>query len=412
MGQRLLAKTNRIGVLKQPTWGTKLATNTNYQTILNNAKVSIPDPAVNMSTFDYTSSDGLLVEANRIYTDSVTGLKKLNFAGFAYKEQLAIELAAIFQSIVEYKIYADAESTSGDATITVGSVVGLGVGQTISMTGVTFGSTHHSATAVIASIGTGTIEVATGYEPEQSTIADVTVTDVPKEFTLNNTLIDYATVGILASIAHQNGSTVTDGVKLNDAVLDTYTLSINNDGQGIERLLKREGTWVGRTMETEQDFTGTWTTTASPTYYKDFILNLVLGSDTFNGVCWKNFSLKIDRNITPECAVNGIAGNYLSTLAVEATIDIPYTDATYTVFGSYIAGDNVQFQLYSYATGILNAYVNGGISIAGVSGKLKSNPFQYDGEYQALRLVIEISKQPTVLLPMIVIADGIEWSLT
>ena len=407
MAQRLLAKTAKFGVLKQSDWATKTTVSSNFKTILQNNKVTVPDPAVNITTFDYISSEGLLQEANRQYVDKYAELKKLPFAGFAHKEQLATELAYIFQDVIEY-VGATVDTTADDNIIAIGTTTGFAIGQTVSIAGETFDG---NATTTIIAVTAGT-SISLLDAPDTG-VGDalLTIVDYPKEFLINNDVIDFAAnEGYVAGVAFQtyNDTSAGDGILLHKAIMDTYTLSINNEGTGTDKLLKREGTWVGNEITESLDFSGTWVAPpATPTYYKHFTLNLTIGSTTYSNICWKNFSMKIDRAVTPICMVNGYASNYLTMPTIEVTIDIPYTDDNYAIFNKYIAGENVEFNLSTITDGIANAYHGSNLTIQTDSGILKSNPYQYDGEYLGLRLVFDVTRPTTGLIPIVIFADGI-----
>jgi len=416
MPKRILAKTARLGYHKQDnagaTWDEVGTSNTAYKEILFNAKVTVPEPSVMISNFDYAGNTGSIVREDRVYVDGTSELSKINFSGFAYKENLARELSAIMQKVVEYNLYRDNASTQqGASEITVVDLIGIAVGQTVSVTGTTFDG-GESTTAVITAINTETGVLTLDKVVDKNlTDVDMTIVDCPKEFIPDDTVIDFANdEGYLYTIAHQNynGTSAGDGVKLDNAILESYTLSIANEGaSGLDKLLKTEGTWVGNVLTPNVDFTGIWSPApATPTYYKNFTLALTIGSTSYTNLCWKNFQIKFDRTVNRICDTTK-ANNYTTELKIEATIDIPYNDATYGIFSKYKQGDNVSFNFYSCADGILNTYHGSNLGITSTKGILKANPYQYDGEYVALRLSIDILKPIGGFYPVIIMADNI-----
>lgn len=416
MPKRILAKTARLGYYKQDnagaTWDEVGAPNTAYNEILFNAKVTVPEPSVMISNFDYAGNTGSIVREDRVYVDGTSELSKINFSGFAYKENLARELSAIMQKVYEYNLYeGNATTTLGEYEITVVNWSGMATGQTISIAGATFND-GLDTTATITAINTETGAVTLDVIVDQTLLdVDMTVVDCPKEFVPDDTVIDFANdEGYLHTIAHQNynGTSAGDGVKLDNAILESYTLSIANEGaSGLDKLLKTEGTWVGNVLTPDIDFTGTWVPApATPTYYKNFTLALTIGSTSYANLCWKNFQIKFDRTVNRICDTTK-ANNYTTELKIEATIDSPYNDATYGIFSKFKQGDNVFFNFYSYADGILNAYHGSNLAIISTKGILKANPYQYDGEYVALRLSIDILKPIDGFDPVIVMADNV-----
>ncbi len=412
-GKRILAKTAKVGYFRQKNgssvWDEVGLVNTAFKEVLVNAKVTTPDPTPVISNFDYAGDTGTSIRSDRIYIDGNSELKSINFSGFAYKEAIAMELASIFQDVTEYSSYT-VDTTADDTTVSIASsILGLGTGATVTIAGATF---HGETSTTIDSIDTLSSTITLRDAPDDTiTGGTMTVVDSPKEFTPNDAVIDFASnEGYLYTIAHQmyNGTGVGDGVKLDNALLQSYTLSITREGaSGIDKLLKREGTWVGNVMTPSLDFTGTWTTPpASPTYYKDFRLDLVVDGVTYSNLCYKDFSIKFDRTITPICDTSK-ANNYLTQWSAEATINIPLTDSTYLFLAKYKAGANVSFNFYCIPDGIPNTYHEDNFGITVSSGKLKNNPYGYDGEYGALKLDIAVNRPTAGYAPTVIFADGI-----
>lgn len=416
MSKLILAKTAKLGYFNQvPSgspvtgWGKVGLVNSVYNTVLKNSKSITPNPAVVVENIDTTSSDGLLNEQNRVFVDNLSGLKEIPFSGYAYKEQLAFELASVTQGFTQYSTYICDTNGGDEITITSISVAGLYIGQTIEIDGATFfGGTK--TTTTITNIDGFTVSIADACD-DTLTDAELTVLDYSKEFIYNNSVIDFAAnEGRLTTVAFQtyNGSSAGDGVKLDNAVLDSYTISINNQGSGTDKLMKTEGVWKGNTLTTDLDFSGTWVApTSDPTYYKNFKLNLTIDGTNYENICWKNFQIKFERGLDTMCRTNGVATNYISVPKITATIDIPYTGSNYAFYSKYVEGVNVGFKIYNEENPNSWYHVlDGNLAIEVESAILTANPYQYDGEYLSLRLEMEILKPSGTMKPIFFMGDS------
>ena len=63
---------------------------------------SVPDPGVTIDGYDdMTGNGGVMNEYTNVNVNNVSGLKMINFAGYAIKETLAQHLIAVFQKVTE-----------------------------------------------------------------------------------------------------------------------------------------------------------------------------------------------------------------------------------------------------------------------------------------------------------------------
>jgi len=346
-----------------------------------------------------------MAEANRSFIDAVRGLKVISSSHSAIKQQIAMHLSSLFQVVSEgvTGVKIDLVDENPECAVTGGDIDDLAVGQTIAITGVTFGSAE---TTTIQTIGSGVIVLT---DAPDSTVSDapVIILDYPKSFTFYVGNLDFANNnGYLFTLAFRED--VTSGGKLLlNAIMDAYSLSINNEGNGTERLLMEEGTYKGNEMLTGKTFSGTWTAfPTTKTFFKDFTLDLTYNDVAYTGVCWKNFKLDFTVNVTPICNVNGKAGNYLVTITPECTIEIPYNDTTKEIFNDYIEGEvDCSIEFYNSTT---EGKVDGDLWI-GFSGEITANPFLNSGEYNRLRLIIKPLRPTAGWGTVLKMSDSIEW---
>ena len=409
MAIEILNRKTRLGVLQQSKASNHCAApkdeTANFITLATNAGVPVPDPNVIRNEINYLAANGVMAEASRSFIDSVSGLKAINFSDYAIKQQIAMHLAAMFQVVSEgvTGVTIDLDDENPECAVTNGEITDLAVGQTIAITGVTFGG---NSTTTIQTIGEGVIILT---DAPDSTVLDapVIVLDYPKSFTFYDGNLDFAAnSGYLFTLAFHED--ITNGGKLLlNSIMDAYSLSINNEGNGTERLLMEEGTYKGNEMLTGKTFSGTWTAfPTTKTFYKDFTLNLTYNGVAYNSVCWKNFKLDFTANVTPICNVNGKAGNYLVTITPECTIEIPYNDTTKEIFNDYIEGD-VTCGIEFFNT-VTKGKVDGDLWI-GFTGELTANPFLNSGEYNRLRLTIKPLRPTAGWGTVLKMSDKIDW---
>lgn len=410
MAIEILNRKTKLGILQQSKstnhWAAPKDETANFITLATNAGVPVPDPNIVRNEINYLAANGVMAEASRSFIDSVSGLKAINFSDYAIKQQIAMHLAAMFQVVSEgINLSVDFVEDNTTMTVTDGDIDDLAVGQTISISGVTFGDGELSSTT-IATIGSGVFTVTQAPNSSgQDTV--VTILDYPKSFTFYDGNLDFAAnSGYLFTLAFNED--VTNGGKLLlNSIMDAYSLSINNEGNGTERLLMEEGTYKGNEMLTGKTFSGTWTAfPTTKTFYKDFTLNLTYNGVAYNSVCWKNFKLDFTANVTPICNVNGKAGNYLVTITPECTIEIPYNNTTKEIFNDYIEGEvDCGIEFFNTAT---KGKVDGDLWI-GFTGELIANPFLNSGEYNRLRLTIKPLRPTAGWGTVLKMSDKIDW---
>lgn len=241
-------------------------------------------------------------------------------------------------------------------------------------------------------------------------VVEVVTTPYVKTITPANTVLDFANNGgYLFSIALDGGGSQTDGVILENALLDELVISINPNATGVAKLMQWSGKWVGNELEMSQDLTGTWV--AMPTGGQlntntlGFTCALTVGSTVLSDVCWRNFTMRYNNNVFSDCkTTGGKANNFKIAPRWTWTLDIVYNSATYAIFKSYKDGDSVSLDLYN---GDATPDATGEITFDFPNAVLTANPFVYEGEYMALRIEAEnlyLSGSEN----NIVLADGVD----
>ena len=202
-------------------------------------------------------------------------------------------------------------------------------------------------------------------------------TDVPDFFASTGSTLH------LFTIATDN-ITGTDGVLLENALLNDFTLTIEPNNQGIAKLAQISGTWIGNEMNLGTNFSGSWVAESLTGFYNDtdaFSLT-VSGLATLSDYCWKKFQLTINNNVTTDCRTASKANNYKVKPTMTATVTLPYDSSTYALLTAHKAGTTGYVLLGHGAgdtDGDLNIYVYGRITVA---------PLGTDGDYESIELTV------------------------
>ena len=352
MASDILAKKQKIGIIEQANWATPASASSAFKTVNYDANVTIPEDNVQTNAFNWTSANGLTEEESRVYTDGISGLKRVPFSGVMTKALLAPHLYAAFLSVTE----------------------------------------------------AGTTPYA-------------------KDFTLNDTQPDFAGNDVpLWSVAVSNyddGSTVGDGMIIENCIIDNLTISVSPLSSGLDKLVKMSGAWVGNEVSHENFFTGdhtNWVAMPTTGFYNGTtspmaIETLIIGSNTLtqNGAgvtCFRNYSFSLNNNVQADCPTTGGKANQYKVMPViDQTLDIPFNSATYKLLKSYKDGDSISFEIKNGSV-----TVDGGFGITTTKGYLTANPFVFEGDYMAIRLQFRAIRPTAGWGNIIQMADTIDWT--
>lgn len=222
----------------------------------------------------------------------------------------------------------------------------------------------------------------------------------------------YNDEGILHSIAFSPlnavDGNIADGQILENALLNTLTISYSPAGIGKDSLLKMNGEWIGRKVTPGQDFSGTWVAMPTTGLLSDFGLTaLTIGATDLANICLRNAEFSFNNNVTVDCiSSDGYAKSYRIQPEMTATFDVPYNSTSMSVLASHKAGSNVAF---TFANG--DPTQSGKFQIAVTKGVLMENPLVINADYYALRLVVKILKPSAADFSNICsFADAKEWN--
>lgn len=241
-------------------------------------------------------------------------------------------------------------------------------------------------------------------------VTEGALTPYTKNITVQNQVLDFpGNSGFLWTIAgdsYNNGSSVGDGFLLKNALLDKFKLSINNNAEGVDRLLKYEGEWVGIQMSLEQYLSGSWTSipTILPFHTQSLKMQVdfSIGSLTATDICYKNVEISFDNSVRSDC-ITTIPNNYKLSPKIEITVDLPYTSETYTALKSYQSGDLGSFTLKNGA-----GTSDGELKLAFTKCILLEPPFEFKEGYVGLRCRMQVLEPSTGWSNEIIMSDAID----
>lgn len=198
-------------------------------------------------------------------------------------------------------------------------------------------------------------------------------------------IVDFTTAGYTHTIATDNLG-AADGVILENAVLDSLTLTVEPNAQGVARLAKISGTWIGNEMNHAQTLSGTWVAESLTNFYNDtapLLLNTSIGSLT--DVCWKRYTLTINNSVMSDCRVAGKANNFKFTPSITTSITLPYNEDTIDFLAARKAGTTGTISLYTSSPGTGTA---GYISLISY-GRITTTPHGTDGAYESIEVTMQ-----------------------
>jgi hypothetical protein len=216
--------------------------------------------------------------------------------------------------------------------------------------------------------------------------------------------------GFLHTIAYKSSSSADDGWILENAIIDTLTLTWDFLQPGKGKLVSISGVWVGNEFNVDQTHSGTWVaTTPIPINNADTFSfsTFTVDSVDVSALCVKRISLTINNNVTSNCATSaGKPNQYDVNPSYTWSIQMDHNSTTEKFLGDFQAGANVDITFVnSIASG-----TSGHLSIDMPYGRIKSNPFGFDGDYLSETLEVEAEQNSTTSPLTILLADTLQWA--
>ena len=225
-------------------------------------------------------------------------------------------------------------------------------------------------------------------------VTEAATTPYAKQISPVNAYVDFATnSGYLWTLAlSPSGSAVADAMLLENALLDSFELSVDNLASGVSQLAMINATWKGNELDMDELLSGTWVAAPTTGFFNTgslgFTLDLTVGSDTFAASCWRRFSMRMVNNVFNLCPTTGGKANQFGlNPELIITLDIPYNSTNFVILGNYQSGDNVDINFYNGA-----GTADGQLNIDFPDGVLIRDPYTFEGDYSAMRLEVRVQK--------------------
>lgn len=285
----ILARKTRVGIYPQGTFGTAISANEDYETLLWDALSVVPESNAIVSSFDLTSSLGLVTERARTITDRLSELKRMGFSAPADRYNLALYFVAALQKVTEINSTPFQKVITPLALTTVPNFVSSNVS-----TGAYLYTLIHHSTGINDAVRMGTA------------IIDQL-----------NFVVDFLANGV-ARYAQINGQWVGTTINENGDPGGTWT---NDSGVNYYN--------SGTKMQVN-----------------------IAGAITASDICVRNYQLSINNNVTSDCkTTGGQANNFKIAPTYQVTLDIPYNSATYLLLEDYLVGTETTITLTTGTTG-------------------------------------------------------------
>jgi len=302
-------------------WGNAIANDGTFQIVNAIAGTIRVEPTVTSNQFNYYAAAGIMDSQTRKYIESTTGLKTISYDFIVNLNTVAPHFAGAFLESTEDLIIAPKLKT---------------------------------------------------YTPVDTVVDFASLTDPTSDDTALHTIA-------ISNIA------ASDGIKLEDAIVESLTITADNTASGTDMLWRGSVTWIGRVMTDSVNLSGA-TFTALPTadYIKsgDCTLNMTIGATDLSDTCWRRFTFNYNNNTAPDCmTTDGKAGQYKIAPEITIEVDIPYNTTSFAVLDNYVDGDNIAFD---FGNGNPAATEAGKFDFE--YGELTASPYEYEGDYHAIRV--------------------------
>lgn len=232
-----------------------------------------------------------------------------------------------------------------------------------------------------------------------------TITDGFKAGTLNFN----GGLGYLHSIACKNGASADDGWFMDNVITDSITLTWDFLQPGKGKLVSITGVLVGNALTTDVTHSGTWVATTPITINNSdtFSFNtFTVDSVDVSALCVKRMSWTWNNNVTSNCATSaGKANQYDVNPMCTWSIQMDHNSTTEKFLGDFQAGANVDIDF----TNSIGTGTSGHFRIDMPYGRMKANPFGFDGDYLSETLEVEAEQNSTTSRCTVYLADTLAW---
>jgi len=337
MATDYLARKARVALRLKSTWGSTgdlAAADTLTSLLLIEPSQMKSTPSVTREEMSLTSAAGLTPERARSVTDYTSGIHRFGFGGVAIQDTLPY---LFFLALFKASETDDTAATPDDFQ-----------------------------QVFIPWADTAVPDFTDPFDPASSASPN---TKVPS----CNLLWDWL-------------QTDVGGTVLNDAILNTLSLALNVNNQGIARFLQVSGEFVGAGLVENFDSTSVTFPGSAPaitTYNNATPFTLTLAGTVSYSGCFKTYGLTINNSVSSDCRTTGGRPNNWR-ISPEYMVDftIPCNDTTDTLAGGLLAGTEQTITLStgtSLSPGYLNIVAKGAL-VGNLERVIENNVWVYKGQ--------------------------------
>jgi hypothetical protein len=215
-------------------------------------------------------------------------------------------------------------------------------------------------------------------------------------FTPNGSVLDFTdNEGYVFSVAGYRAGNTTDGYQIFSAILNTFSWSINNNAQDVERIAKMTAQWMGGGM-----LVNTPIVSLNASVLQDDLIGSVLDTDNeftldittpstgaLTDVCWYDWAQNYNGGVTSDCFVGaGAVPNNLKRDGLENsfTVRMPYNTSTLTLLSDYASSNNIALRFRNQYTDSEVGHVDFNIANAIATAE----PLGVNGNYFGIDLTV------------------------
>ncbi len=195
----------------------------------------------------------------------------------------------------------------------------------------------------------------------------------------------------VASMGYNGGAGASDGVILQNAIVNSLTMSLVNrpGGDASQNLMKFDIKLIGQKLLENQYVTFG----AKPSYIYNsvdditdvFKVDFRFDNDALvSGACWREFSLTINNNITSDCiGIDGYANNLKRVNPeITYTLKLPHNSDTFRYLSKFSSGAGLFIDLHNGKTVADNNYFRLLIANSVITAPIKAT----EGDYIAQQI--------------------------
>ena len=221
--------------------------------------------------------------------------------------------------------------------------------------------------------------------------------------------------GHLHTIAMDGKASADDGVILENAIIDSLSLTWDFISVGVARLVQMSGTWVGNEMNFEQTLNGTWVeTTIAP--YNGSTANDLFSFVTFtvdsvdwSAQCIRRIVLNINNNVESNCATTaGKPNQYDVTPEITWNVILDHNSTTEKLMGDFQAGATVDIN-FGNALYVGAGNTDGSLGFDTPFCKITAPPFAYNGEFAGYNIPLRAYQSSTTSPLTCELIDTQDW---